>query len=40
MELVADIFKLRGIELIKNTDQWKKILSLYHVKGKKNIMTF
>jgi hypothetical protein len=40
MELIEDIFSSAGRALYKNSDSWKKIVTLYHGKGKKTGMVF
>ena len=40
LELMADTFESQGIKIIKNSDGWKKIVNLYHGKGKKLTMEF
>ena len=40
MEMMADAFEARGVKLLKNSDAWKKIVTLYYGKGKKTTMDY
>jgi hypothetical protein len=40
MELMEDVFEFTSRPLNKNSDSWKKIVTLYHGKGKKTGMVF
>ncbi len=37
---MTDAFELKGVKLIKNSDAWKKIVTIYHGKGKKTTMEY
>ena len=38
--MMADAFEARGVKLIKNSDAWKRIVTLYYGKGKKTCMDY
>jgi len=40
MELMADLYRAKGFNLIKNSEAWKKIATLYYGKGKKSNMDY
>ena len=40
MELMTDLFATQNIKLLKNSDGWKKLVTLYHGKGKKINMEY
>lgn len=40
MELVEDVYENAGREMYRNSDAWKKIVTIYHGKGKKTGMVF
>ena len=40
MEMMADAFEARGVKLLKNSDAWKKIVTIYYGKGKKTTMDY
>jgi hypothetical protein len=35
MELIEDIYHSAGKQLLKNSDAWKKLVTLYYGRGKK-----
>ncbi len=35
MELMTDLYAVRGLKLIKNSEMYKKFVTIYHGKGKK-----
>lgn len=40
MELMVDTFETKGVKIYKNSDAWKKIVTIYHGKGKKITMDY
>jgi coproporphyrinogen III oxidase-like Fe-S oxidoreductase len=40
MELMTDAYHTKGFKLIKNSEAWKKIATLYYGKGKKSSMDY
>lgn len=40
MELMVDAYEAKGVKLCKNSDTWKKIVTIYHGKGKKITMDY
>jgi hypothetical protein len=40
MELMTDVFESRNARLVKNSEAWKKIATLYYGRGKKMGMDY
>jgi hypothetical protein len=40
MELMTDTFAVKGVKLIRNSDAWKQIATLYYGKGKKTTLDY